>query len=276
MLTSKHELVRIPTADYRTIYSFLDRYDPWHIIALEALIKGGLQHPEQHWFAETIAGKLCGILFAQQYNLHFAYDTVPSVHSPVYAFMEQFYPKFYTHGSEAIVTPIMQRLKHQHTCIEKSQLVVQTNATLQRIQQTLPKPKGIKMCLATLYDHSLIKGLFAASEVEQQVDHCLVKKLISAKRVLLAVRSDELLGVIMCLKETQRYALLGNLYVKPKERGKLIASLLGQHMVSTYVRRGKTVCFYYSNPQLASFYNQAAFQPIGSWVHYSATSNIVI
>lgn len=266
------------TAQYTPyVYRFLLDQEPWNMIPLDALIKYGLEHPLHHWSAEYKSGVLVGVLYQNHELLHFAYNKAPETTSPLYSFLHQTAPYFITHGKKELVEAIMGRLLgYNKIVLEECDFVLQSEETAKLVNQTLPIPTDLRIRQASYTDLQELLAIFKKSSIEDQIDKSLISDLIQHGRVLLAQKQGQIIGSIMKLKETPRYALLGGLFIKPEERSHGIASLLGQKMVLSCTRQGKRICFYYSDKELQRFYKKAAFTKIGQWVTYSATSKAMI
>jgi hypothetical protein len=247
------------------------------MIPLEALVQFGMTQPEHRWFGEFSKNKLVGFIYQHKQLIHFGYKHVPSIHSPIYGFIQSVMPSFITHGKKELIEPIIACFKAKDIqSYEESVYVQQTKETIRAIQVELPKPKGLRIRFADRSDIPNLLYMFQGSAVNDQVDTTLVSSLVVRKGVLLVESNNRLIGSLMRLKESPNYWLLGGLYITPTERYQGLASLLGQYMVKEAHRHNKQVCFYYSNPELKEFYNKAELKSIGTWVSYSLNSKPMI
>jgi GNAT superfamily N-acetyltransferase len=270
-------IVPVPAHLYRDVYKELERQEPWHMIALEALVKYGLMHPSHRWFVDVRNGSWRGFVYHHEQIVHFAYRKAPPADSALYEFVSMRIPHFHTHGRRDLVRPIVAGLHNRALKLkEASDFVKQTNETKKLIQTTqLQAPAGLHIRTAHPAQLEDLILFFRHTEVADFIETTFLSFLLSESRVLTADYRGRLVGVIMCLKETRRYALIGNLYVQKGLRERGIATLLGRQMVWRCMQRGRQVCFYFSKPELREFYRQAAFRSIGKWVHYEVTSKAV-
>mgnify|MGYP001167312952 CR=1 FL=1 len=268
-----NHLLTLHQPSFPMVWEFLNKRDPWHMIALDALWLYGLNHPEHRWFAELRSGRLQGVIYVHGQLVHFAYDEAPDRHSPLYDFLNRHLPQFTTFGKKEIVEPIVKRLPfHRLTHAEKSWFLRQSSETRKRLNRRVHWPKAVDLRDGRPEDLYALLDMFTGSEFETEIDSRYIHFLLQQRRILVAEYRGSIVGAIMCLKETPRYVLLGNLFVHPQTRNKGIATLLGQQMMLKCMQQGKKVCFFYSKPELKDFYTKAAFQPLGAWVHYSVTS----
>ncbi|MDQ0340329.1 GNAT superfamily N-acetyltransferase [Caldalkalibacillus uzonensis] len=264
-------IVPLDNRHYHAVYTLLSHQEPWSIIAFDALLQYGLNHPDHRWFREVHNGRTKGIIYLHDQLLQVCYPSLPQ-RSGLGMFLRRYVPHFIIHGQQQQLAWLKKQLAHYDTrCLDKSLFVVQSELTPALINQPLPVPEDIRLRLAVTADYVSLMSLYSGSEVEQQVDGQLLWQAIMQGRVIVA-EQKQLVGTVMCLKESPRYVLLGGLYVTPRARSQGIASLLGQRLVQMVLRKGKQVCFYYHDSTLSPFYQRAAFQPLGDWHSYSFTS----
>lgn len=266
-------IIPLQACQYRQIYRLLSEQEPWSIIAFDALLEHGLNHPEHRWFQEVNQGQVKGIIYYHDQLVHIYYPTLPR-RSGIAPFLARHLPRFVIHGEPNQLNWLRDQLQqYELISSDQSAFLTQSELTPLLINRSLTVPPGLRLRLASPDDEIGLLALFAGSEAEPELDHHLLQDLLSKARVLVADYRGELIGTVMCLKESPRYALLGGLFVSPKARSQGVATLLGQRMVLAVNQRGKQVCFYYRQPALTTFYQRAAFRSIGQWQRYSFTSN---
>lgn len=250
--------------------------EPWHMIALEAYQEHSWKDPQHRWFMETDSNnKLRGLIYVHQELIHFAYPQAPSKRSPLYAWLKRHFNSFTTYGSRAILEPIIKRLNgFKIANQEHHQFMVQTQKTEQALHKgSWLTPPDLLIRKAQRYDWAYLTHLLSSPELADVINRNHVQSLIDKQRVYLFISGHGIVGVMMSLKETQRYVLLGNLYIHPTYRRRGLASILCANVLKETVKSGKKACFYFDQQHLTSFYAQAYFQSIGQWSHYKLTSN---
>lgn len=270
-------IVRLRKKDSAIVEQLLSMTEPWSVIAYDAFMSYGLSHPKHAWYAEVHKQRVVGLIYMYEQSIHFVYPQPPIEQSSLYPFvLSTPFRTFSTYGHEAIITPIIKQLltlKTDATITKQSlsTLMVETAQTKINIDTRIHVPKGINLRHGALADYEAIIQLFKGSEVQQQIDAHLINELITRNRIVVACYEKKIIGTIMCLKESKRYALLGGLFVYPSKRSLGIATLLGQKMVRHYQQNNRRVCFYYDDPALKKFYARAAFKPAGHWIHVDVT-----
>lgn len=265
-------IVLLGPKHYQEVYRFLVRDEPWSIIPFDAFLRYGIQHPEHLWYGEIDHGRLKGIVYGHRQFIYLFYP--PSVEpSNLDPFLKNHYPRFVFSGLSSRAQWMMEKLPSYHAqLMDRSRFVVQSPLTLQRIMRYGQHKGGtVRIRLADRQDYGPLLALYQGSEVAREVDPSLLKQLIEGKQVLVA-EEGQLVGSVMLLKESLRYALLGGLFVDPAFRNQGIAARLGQAVFQMVLARGKRACFYYRHPALTPFYDKGAFLPIGLWDQLYFTS----
>ncbi|WP_202081038.1 GNAT family N-acetyltransferase [Caldalkalibacillus salinus] len=276
-----HAIVPINHRERQRIYDFLKSHESWHVMLLDALEQLEHHNTKQRWYAEVSNSSIKGIIYKHESLMLFGYAHPPSTNSPLYHWIQHETPQFITHGNRDVIETILTNLPHggRINCLEKAYFLVQSNQTEKQLARLYSPMKGITIRHATPLDFPLIQHLFQASEVESLIDQKLIQTLIHRQDLFLAVNTNQpraIMGTMMVLKKSPKYALLGGLYVDPHYRHNGIATSLAQAVIRDCLRKGKKTCFYYHNEALTPFYNKAQYIKQGQWVTYSVTSNPVI
>lgn len=265
-------IARLGAGHDGAVLPFLIQDEPWSVIPFDAFLRYGMGHPEHLWFGEWEGGRLRGIIYGHKRFVYVYYPSNP-LRSGLNDFLSSHYPRFSFSGQPTRAAWLIRQLPSYYAHhVDRSAFVQQSPLTFQRLQG-YGKMKGEKVQVRTAdrHDFGSLLNLYKDSEVAHEVDPAFLKQLLEDRRVLVAERG-ELVGSVMLLKESWRYALLGGLFVAPPYRNLGVAAQLGRAIMMLVRDRGKKACFYYRLPTLTSFYEKGAFLPLGLWdeIHFTS------
>jgi|GEM_PF-6009777 len=269
---SKH-ILPLTTWHHYSILRILQEREPWDLISFEAYLRYGTSNKEHEWFGEFRQGRLVGLIYHHAGTVDLIYPTLPKEDSLLYSFLALRYPHFIIHGNKEVIEAVLKKIPYKVDKIEEGEFLIQSKETKELLQtQALKQPKGyiIRNSLAT--DYFQILKLLEDPAIENRMDSSLIQLLCHEGRIVLLVKQDRswspLVGLLMILKESPRYSLIGGLYVEKEERNKGLASWLGYKVLREITNKGKIACFYYSEKELSEFYQRGAFHQMGKWVTY--------
>lgn len=306
----KASLIRLDNRYTAHISKLLSQDEPWNMIAFDAFIRHGLQHPEHIWYGEIKNGYVSRVLYTHHQLLHLLVTAPLPSNSLLYSLINKQYRGFIIHGKKEIVEPFLSGLTQfqgkkideanyvQQRQYNSPRLKHQKQSSLQSKQNSfsttkdlLSQGESLRLRTAEIQDMRQLLRLYMGSSIDYLVDPQLIKELIAQGQVLLAVvkktnlsdtrlfsqqpHHEKIIGSLMLLKESPKFVLLGGLYVDPAYRKSGVATTLALKTINQINRRKKRICFYFNDPKLKRFYSQIPLLQLGKWVTYTVTSNAV-